>query len=186
MAGAIKTDFILSAEIMTISLSAIETDSIWIEAVALATVAFFITALVYGAVALLVKMDDLGLRLAQDGGSETTRAFGRRLVRAMPSVMSAIAAIGTVAMLWVGGNILTHGVAELGFPWLYETIHHLGEATAQALGVLPGLVAWAMAALVDGVLGLVIGLALIPAAAHVFAPLAERVSALLPRRGEAG
>ncbi|SFH90218.1 DUF808 domain-containing protein [Albimonas pacifica] len=183
VAGAIKTDFILSAEIMTISLSAIETESIWIEAVALATVAFFITALVYGAVALLVKMDDLGLRLAQDGGSETTRAFGRRLVRAMPGVMSTIAAIGTAAMLWVGGNILTHGVAELGFPWLYETIHHMGAATAEALGVLPGLVAWAVAALVDGVLGLVIGLALIPAATHVFGPMAERVAEMLPSKG---
>ncbi|WP_339950914.1 DUF808 domain-containing protein [uncultured Albimonas sp.] len=187
VAGAIKTDFILSAEIMTISLAAIETDTLWVEAVALAVVAFGITALVYGAVALLVKMDDIGLRMAQEGGAETTRALGRRLVQAMPGVMAAIATIGTAAMLWVGGNILTHGVAALGFPWLYDTIHHLGEGAAASLGVLPGLVAWSTAALVDGVLGLVIGLALIPAATHVIGPVAERVAALLPSRGgEAG
>jgi predicted DNA repair protein MutK len=102
--GAIKTDFILSAEIMTISLSQIDIDTLWIQAVALAAVAIAITALVYGVVALLVKADDFGVLLSAKGRLAPTRVAGRGIVKSMPSVMLVIASVGTVAMLWVGGS----------------------------------------------------------------------------------
>ncbi|MGB0412682.1 MAG: DUF808 domain-containing protein, partial [Pikeienuella sp.] len=118
--GAIKTDFILSAEIMTISLSQIESDTLWLQAAALAAVAIGITALVYGVVALLVKADDFGLLLTSKGRLALVRAVGHAIVKSMPSVMRIIATVGTVAMLWVGGSILVHGLHDLGVHAPYE------------------------------------------------------------------
>ena len=103
VAGAIKTDFILSAEIMTIALAAIETPSLWMQAVTLAVVGVLITAGVYGAVALIVKMDDIGLHMAANRKTAAARAMGRGLVVAMPKLMSVLSTVGTAAMLWVGG-----------------------------------------------------------------------------------
>jgi predicted DNA repair protein MutK len=155
--GAIKTDFILSAEIMTISLAAIDADGWITQGIILAVVAVGITAGVYGAVALLVKADDLGLKLAKAGRTEGTRSLGRGIVQAMPTVMRVIATVGTAAMLWVGGNILVHGLHALGWHFPYDTIHHLAE------GVGGGFAGWLVTAAIDGVLGLMVGLALIPA-----------------------
>lgn len=165
--GAIKTDFILSAEIMTITLSAIEADQWWLQGLILAVVAIGITALVYGAVALLVKMDDVGLKLSQVGQLPVTRALGRAMVTHMPTVMTVIATVGTAAMLWVGGNILVHGLHDLGWHFPYETIKHLAEA----IGGKGGFVNWLVTATIDGVLGLAFGLALIPAVSRVLAAL---------------
>ena len=156
MRGAIKTDFILSAEIMTISLAAIDADTWWAQGIVLAIVAVGITAAVYGAVAILVKADDVGLRMGEDGRLAATRALGRGIVRSMPRVMTVIATVGTAAMLWVGGNILVHGVHDLGWHWPYDTIHTLAE------GVGGGFAGWLVTAAIDGVLGLAVGLALIP------------------------
>ena len=165
--GAIKTDFILSAEIMTITLSAIEADQWWLQGLILAVVAIGITALVYGAVALLVKMDDVGLKLSQVGQLPVTRALGRAMVTHMPTGMTVIATVGTAAMLWVGGNILVHGLHDLGWHFPYETIKHLAEA----IGGKGGFVNWLVTATIDGVLGLAFGLALIPAVGRVLAAL---------------
>ncbi|MEM6665837.1 MAG: DUF808 domain-containing protein, partial [Pseudomonadota bacterium] len=169
--GAIKTDFILSAEIMTISLAAIEADGIVAQGLILAAVAIGITALVYGAVALLVKADDIGLRLSQDGSLGATRAFGRGLVYAMPTIMTVIAAIGTAAMLWVGGNIIVHGLHDLGWHVPYDTIHHMAETVAGAVGQLTGFVSWLVTAALDGVIGLALGLLLIPVVGRLIAPV---------------
>ena len=163
--GAIKTDFILSAEIMTISLAAIDADSVLTQGLVLAAVAVAITAAVYGAVAILVKADDVGLRLAEAERSAGIRALGRGIVRAMPAVMVAIATIGTAAMLWVGGNIIVHGLHDLGWHWPYETIHGLAE------GAGGGGVGWLVTAGLDGVLGLLLGLALIPVVTMAVKPL---------------
>ena len=182
--GAIKTDFILSAEIMTITLSAIETDSVAVRAGVLAVVAVGITALVYGAVAALVKMDDAGLRLSQVGRLAVTRAFGRGLVAAMPAVMAVISTVGTAAMLWVGGSILVHGLADLGWPHAYETIHHLADIAAHALPAATGAVQWAVTAFLDGLVGLAAGLVLIPFVNRVLMPLA-RIAGLGGGAGEA-
>ncbi len=160
VAGAIKTDFILSAEIMTITLAAIDVDTFWMKAVVLAVVALLITVIVYGAVALIVKMDDFGLKLSQVGRFSITRAFGRNLVAAMPTILMVISTIGTAAMLWVGGSIMVHGLSDLGWSWPYETIKQAGYL-ASGGGAL-GLVQWAVVALIDGIIGLAWGLILIP------------------------
>lgn len=172
IAGAIKTDFILSAEIMTIALATIESTNFWMQAITLAVVGALITGAVYGAVALIVKMDDAGLYMARAARTRAGQAFGRGLVIGMPKMMAVLSAIGTAAMLWVGGNIITHGLDVLGWPWLYDQIKYL--ATAVAAGVpttAQGFVTWAVTAAVDGVLGLILGVALIPVATRIVGPV---------------
>jgi uncharacterized protein len=171
VAGAIKTDFILSAEIMTIALATIESTNPWMQGITLAVVGTIITAVVYGAVALIVKMDDVGLRLAATSRTGAARAFGRGLVLAMPKLMSFLSIVGTAAMLWVGGNIVVHGMDVLGWSWLYDQIHHLAEAAAHAVPVATGFVTWAVTAFFDGIFGLILGLLLIPVATKVIMPL---------------
>jgi predicted DNA repair protein MutK len=170
--GAIKTDFILSAEIMTIALSQIDSGTFWIQAVALAMVAIGITVLVYGAVAMLVKADDVGLHLSMSGRFAPARAVGRGIVRSMPGVLAGIGAIGTVAMLWVGGSIIVHGLHSLGWHLPYEQIKHAAQRAAEMVGTMPGLVAWVVTAGLDGIVGLATGLALIPGAKRAIIPVA--------------
>ena len=171
VAGAIKTDFILSAEIMTISLAAIPDSVLWQEAITLAIVGLMITAVVYGAVAVIVKMDDIGLHLAATGRTGLGRRFGRGLVTGMPKLLAALSFVGTLAMLWVGGNILTHGLEVLGWPWIYDQIHHLAAGAASIAPRIGGFAAWFVTAALDGVLGLAVGLALIPVGTRVIGPL---------------
>ncbi len=170
--GAIKTDFILSAEIMTIALATIESPSFAMRAITLAIVGTLITVAVYGAVALIVKMDDIGLHMAANRRTRAARAFGRGLVLAMPKVMAFLSTVGTAAMLWVGGNIVIHGleVTHL-WPAPYEAIHHIAETAAHAVPAAPGVVAWLVTAALDGVCGLILGLALIPPVTRVIGPL---------------
>ncbi|ESW62052.1 MAG: ABC transporter [Rhodobacter sp. CACIA14H1] len=176
VAGAIKTDFILSAEIMTIALATIESPSFWMQAVTLAVVGILITVGVYGAVALIVKMDDIGLHMAATSRTGAGRSFGRGLVKGMPKLMAFLSTVGTEAMLWVGGNIITHGLEVLGWPWLYHEIHHLAEIAAHATPVLPGLVGWAVTATLDGIFGLVLGILLIPVATRLIGPAIAAVT----------
>ncbi|MFN3260917.1 MAG: DUF808 domain-containing protein [Pikeienuella sp.] len=152
--GAIKTDFILSAEITAISLAAIGDAPFLVTAATLVAVSVAITAAVYGAVALLVKADDFGLRLAR-GSLGATRALGRGIVLGMPYVLSVIATVGTAAMLWVGGSILVHGAHELGLHAPYELIQHAAEAVGSVAG---GAAEWAVTAGLDGIVGLLVGL----------------------------
>lgn len=108
ISGAVRTDFILSAEIMVIALNEVASESFWARAAILAVVGIGITLLVYGAVGLLVKMDDIGLVMAQRE-SAGAQKFGLGLVKAMPVVMKVISVVGTFAMLWVGGHIIRGG-----------------------------------------------------------------------------
>ncbi|WP_299882054.1 DUF808 domain-containing protein [uncultured Sulfitobacter sp.] len=171
-AGAIKTDFILSAEIMTISLAAIPPSNFWMEAATLATVAVMITVVVYGSVALIVKMDDVGLALANNGRLGLTRAAGRAIVRGMPGFLKLLTIIGTAAMLWVGGSIIVHGLEEMGFGTLGHLIHDGAYAVGHAVSpALEGAVEWFSKAVMDGVLGLGIGLLLIPVGEKVITPI---------------
>lgn len=179
--GAIKTDFILSAEIMTIALAAIQADNLWVTAAVLALVAVGITALVYGSVAALVKADDLGLRLAQAGRLAATRALGRGIVHAMPSVLGVISAVGTAAMLWVGGAIVIHGLEVLHLPGPGHAIHDLAEAAAQVLPGAAGAAEWMVTAALGGVFGLLLGIVLLPVVARMLLPA---VQALRGRGGE--
>ncbi len=171
VAGAVKTDFILSAEIMTIALAALPDRGIAFQAAALALVGIAITALVYGGVALIVKADDIGLRMARRGRLGMTRAAGRGIVRAMPAVMRLLSTVGTAAMLWVGGSIVVHGLGELGW--------HAAEKAIRALAQLAEpagpAAAWAAKAAGDGAFGLILGLALLPVGNRIVAPLAARL-----------
>ena len=177
VAGAIKTDFILSAEIMTIALSAIPEGAVWMEAAALAVVGVVITLAVYGSVALIVKMDDVGLFMAQRARTGLGQAIGRGLVKAMPKLMWLLSVVGTAAMLWVGGSIMIHGLHELGMHHPYEDIHHLAELAAHKVDAqFAGTVSWAVTALCDGVLGLVYGLILIPVATRIIGPMIAAVT----------
>jgi predicted DNA repair protein MutK len=167
VAGAIKTDFILSAEIMTIALASIDAPDLFTQGTVLAVVAILITAGVYGTVALLVKADDLGLRLSQSGSFSVTRALGQMIVKGMPTVLGVISTIGTAAMLWVGGSIIVHGLKDLGFPTIYKVIHDI----AISLSGGGGFGEWLVVATLDGILGLVIGLALMPVVSYLILPL---------------
>ncbi|APZ54800.1 DUF808 domain-containing protein [Salipiger abyssi] len=170
--GAIKTDFILSAEIMTLALSTIESGEVWIQAVVLALVGLGITALVYGAVAVIVKMDDVGLWLTRVGRLGVTRALGRSIVKGMPWVMKLLSTVGTVAMLWVGGSIIVHSLAQMGWHLPEETIHHAAEAVAHLVGPeLEGAALWTTTATIDGVLGLIWGVVLVPVVTKLVMPL---------------
>lgn len=176
ISGAVKTDFILSAEIMTIALAALPPQGIWMQAFVLLFVAIGITALVYGGVALIVKADDFGLWLARVGHSGSTRWLGRGIVMVMPGFLKALLVVGTAAMVWVGGSIMVHGLAELGWPALYDWIHHQAVAVSLALPQVGGFVGWAVTALFDGILGLAYGLALIPLVTFVIDPVIARVT----------
>jgi len=171
VAGAIKTDFILSAEIMTIALAEIPDGSIWMEAATLAVVAIGITVMVYGSVALIVKADDVGLHLSKEGRFAATRALGLGIVKAMPGFMKILMIVGTAAMLWVGGSIVLHGADVLGFGLLYQIIHDTAHSTAHAVHVAEGFVTWAVTAALDGLFGLALGLALIPVAQKIILPV---------------
>lgn len=161
--GAIKTDFILSAEIMTIVLSALpEGQPFWLEAAALGMAGILITIAVYGAVALIVKADDLGLAMADHGRFALTRRIGRGIVHGMPYFMQLLIIVGTAAMIWVGGSILVHGLHELGWHLPYDTIHDIAVGLAAGAGDLAGTVEWTVTAFLDGLIGLAVGAILIP------------------------
>ncbi|MBA4101655.1 DUF808 domain-containing protein [Pseudarthrobacter oxydans] len=155
--GAITTDFILSCEIMVISMNEVAAESIWARAAILVVVALAITVLVYGAVALIVKMDDIGLHLAAKDSAGSQR-FGELLVKGMPAVLAAITLIGTVAMLWVGGHIMLQGAYDLGWHLPYDLVHAL-EAPVAGIAGIGGLLAWLVNTLCSAVLGLAWGLA---------------------------
>lgn len=175
VSGAIKTDFILSAEIMTIALSEIPESSIWMEAATLAVVAIGITVMVYGSVALIVKADDVGLLLSREGRFSLTRAIGRGIVKAMPFFMKGLMIVGTAAMLWVGGSIVLHGAELLGFGQIYHTIHDLAYSASNMVEVAKGFVKWAVTAGLDGIFGLLLGLALIPITQKIILPISETI-----------
>jgi predicted DNA repair protein MutK len=155
--GAITTDFILSCEIMVISMNEVADESLWIRAMILVVVAVAITIIVYGAVALIVKMDDIGMHLTTKDSAGSQR-FGRLLVKGMPAVLAAITFIGTIAMLWVGGHIMLQGAYDLGWHLPYDLVHFL-EAPFVGIPVVGAFLAWLVNTLCSAVLGLAWGLA---------------------------
>ncbi len=186
IAGAIKTDFILSAEIMAITLSAVPSGSIFTQALILAVVGIGITVAVYGGVALIVKADDLGLMMARSGmrppvGS-LLRTLGRGLVTGMPYFLKVLGVVGTAAMIWVGGGIIVHGLEAYGFDGLAHIIHDAGETASHAVPSLASAVRWIVEAAGAGVVGIVAGLIAIPAASHGISPIWRFLKSVLPRR----
>ena len=181
VSGAIKTDFILSAEIMAITLAGLGDGTVWSRAVVMALVAIGITLAVYGAVALIVKADDIGLALARRG-SGVLAAIGRGLVRGMPVFLKVLALVGTAAMVWVGGGIIVHSLAGYGFAGPEHVVHEVAVAASGAVPALGGVIAWLVTAAGAGVIGLLAGFALIPIAGKILAPASRAVKQLFPTR----
>jgi uncharacterized protein len=169
IAGAIRTDFILSAEIMVIALKDVIDESFVSRAVILLVVAVLITAVVYGVVALIVKMDDVGLRMVESGKPSAVR-LGRRLVTGMPVVLAVLSTVGIAAMLWVGGHILLVGADELGWGWPYDQVHSL-EGLVDGVPGIGGVLGWLVNTAASAVVGLAVGF------------LVLSVVSRLPRRG---
>lgn len=161
VAGAIRTDFILSAEIMAIVLNELTQnevirDSLWQKGVALAIVAIVVTVVVYGTVAIIVKLDDIGLAMTKRE-SKGAQKFGAGLVAFVPKLLIALSFIGTIAMLWVGGGIIVHGTHEVGFHLLYDIAHGAEYAVAGIAGALSGVAGWFTYAAISGLIGLALG-----------------------------
>lgn len=175
IASAIKTDFILSAEIMAITLGAVPGQSLAMQALVLALVGLGITIAVYGAVALIVKADDAGLYLARvkrpGGIGEMIRALGRGMVKGMPVLLRALAVLGTAAMIWVGGGIILHGLELIGFGGPAHLVHRLADEAGDAVILAEEAVEWLVTATLSGVFGLVLGFLLIPVVSYGVAPL---------------
>ena len=160
VSGAVRTDFILSAEIMAIALAEVASEPFLTRALILAVVAVAITIGVYGAVGLIVKMDDIGLRLAarREGAA---RALGRGLVHAMPKLMAALSTIGIAAMIWVGGGIIVHGLESFGMTAVAHVIHDLAAGAGHSLPAIGGAVEWIVGAVGAGIVGLAIGASIV-------------------------
>ncbi|MFJ9390586.1 DUF808 domain-containing protein [Nocardioides sp. NPDC101246] len=164
IAGAVRTDLILSTEIMVIALNEVIDQGFWMRLGALVAVAFLITVVVYGVVALIVKMDDAGLSLSQRPSAFAQR-LGLGMVAAMPKVLAVISVVGTIAMLWVGGHLILVGVHDVnglaaghpGWAWPYDTVHHLEEEVHHALGAVGAAAAWLVNTFFSAVVGLIVG-----------------------------
>jgi len=167
VAGAVRTDLILSAEIMAIALAEVADQPLLSRAVALALVAVAITVGVYGAVGLIVKLDDIGLHLAGKRPA-AVQALGRGMVKAMPIVMRVLSVVGIAAMTWVGGGILLHGAEVLGWGAPAHWVHDLRHGVEAHAGAVPG---WLTGAAAAGVVGLIVG------------GLIAGIIYLMPRRG---
>ena len=165
VSGAVRTDFILSAEIMVIALNEVSHEPFVTRALILLVVAVAITALVYGVVALIVKMDDIGLALAERDGA-FVQTVGRGLVKAMPKLLAGLATVGIAAMLWVGGHILLVGVHDLGWDTVYDAVHHLEERVHDAVSTGGAVLAWCVNTAASALIGLVVG-AIVVAVMHV-------------------
>jgi predicted DNA repair protein MutK len=164
VSSAIRTDLILSAEIMVISLNEVAHEGFWQRLAILVVVAIVLTVGVYGVVGLIVKMDDIGLAMtARDG--RVAQRIGWGLAKGMPKVLAVIGAVGTVAMLWVGGHILLKGTSDLGWTAPYDAVHHLTEAIGG------GFQGWLVETAISTVIGVAIG-AIVVAALH---PLTRRM-----------
>ncbi|MGH1488439.1 MAG: DUF808 domain-containing protein [Acidimicrobiales bacterium] len=155
VSGAIRTDFILSAEIMVISLKEVIDEPIVSRAIIMVVVAIFITVIVYGLVALIVKMDDVGLSMA-GSDSPATQNLGRKLVAGMPILLKWLSVIGTAAMLWVGGHILIVGAHELGWDWPYDIVHD-AEGLVKDISGIGGFLGWLINTAISAVVGFMIG-----------------------------
>ena len=156
VAGAVRTDLILSAEIMAIALGEISESNIFTQALVLLVVGVAITVAVYGAVALIVKMDDFGLHLAKSAKGIIS-SIGNALVRAMPLLLAGLSIIGTAAMLWVGGGIILHGMEVFGLGWLTHLFHGIAHAAGNLLPAASAAIEWIVYALFAGVFGLALG-----------------------------
>lgn len=160
VSGAIRTDFILSGEIMAIALAEVADETTINQGLILALVAVVITVGVYGAVALIVKMDDIGLHLVRQGG-RINRAVGNLLVSGMTWLLGVLSVVGTAAMAWVGGGIVIHGLEQSGFADLPHQLHHFAELAGRAVPFAEAALAWLASAVLSGIFGILLGMILV-------------------------
>ena len=159
VSSATRTDLILSSEIMLVSMAGLSNEHGAMRVAVLIAVAFFMTFFVYGLVALLVKADDVGVRLArgalepEDNRPGPVDNVGRTIVRVMPHVFGVIGVVGTVAMLWVGGHLVIENLAEVGVP----IFHHLLESAEHAVSAGGGFVSWLVETALSGIFGVILG-----------------------------
>ena len=179
--GAIRTDLVLSAEIMVIALNEVTDQAFLPRLIILIVVALVLTVGVYGVVAVIVKMDDVGLRLEQTA-SRIGHHVGRGLVAAMPAVLSALSTVGTVAMLWVGGHILLAGSDHLGWHPPYEMLHHAADRLRHNVMAFGAVLAWLVDIGASAVVGLVVG-AVAVALAALLSSARRALSGLANRAG---
>jgi uncharacterized protein len=170
VSGAIRTDFILSAEIMALTLAGVAEQPLVMRAIVLAAVGVGITIAVYGVVALIVKADDAGAAMARTGAPGIAQ-LGRGLVKGMPVFLSILSVVGTVAMLWVGGDIILHGLAQFGYDVPEHLIKDTAKSIAAAMPVFTGFFGWLFGALGSGVLGAILGALTVPVVTYVISPL---------------
>ncbi|QFT78124.1 DUF808 domain-containing protein [Erythrobacter sp. THAF29] len=159
VAGAIRTDLILSAEIMAITLNEVAAETLIVRAGVLALVGVAVTVAVYGAVALIVKIDDVGLHLTKQDSS-AARSIGEFLLRFVPKLLTTLSVVGTIAMLWVGGGIIIHGTHEIGFDLFYDIAHGAEYAVKGVTGAFSGIAGWLTYAAISALIGLVLGVAI--------------------------
>ena len=171
--SAIRTDFILSAEIMAITLASVTASSLFVQGTVLAVVGVGMTVLVYGAVAIIVKADDVGAAWATSS-NRAVAAVGRALVVGMPGFLATLSFVGMLAMLWVGGGIVIHGVHALGWHGPEALQHGAAEAMASWLPGPDGAVMWGTGAFIAGLAGLCIGALVAPVVEKVVAPLVAK------------
>jgi predicted DNA repair protein MutK len=175
VSGAIRTDMILSAEIMAITLATVADQSFAMKAIVLAAVGLGITAAVYGAVALIVKADDAGVAMARGGRLGLTRALGRGLVKGVPPFLSLLSIVGTLAMLWVGGGIILHSLAGYGLAGPEHVIAAFAERISLPLAYGRAVMEWLVNALGAGLAGVVLG-ALVAILVKLASPVTRMVA----------
>jgi predicted DNA repair protein MutK len=183
VAGAIKTDFILSAEIMAIALATVADAGLLTQAVVLGAVGVGITLAVYGVVALIVKADDVGFALARSRAAPPAgtliRLVGRLLVHGTTYLLNALGVVGTAAMIWVGGGIVLHGLEAYGVGWLSHAIHDAAQSAGRLLPAAGPVLGWVVEAAAAGLVGIAVGLIAIPAMTYCVSPLWRQVRSRL-------
>ncbi len=160
VSGAIRTDLILSAEIMAITLNEVAAESLVTRAAVLAIVGLVVTVAVYGVVAIIVKLDDIGLHLTEKS-SQVAKSFGRFLLKSVPWLLTGLSLVGTIAMLWVGGGIILHGLAELGIAGPEHWIEGIQHGVSEVAGAAGGVLGWLTFAGGSAIVGLLLGGALV-------------------------
>jgi uncharacterized protein len=174
VSGAIRTDFILSAEIMALTLSTVADQPLIYRGIVLGAVGIGITIAVYGLVALIVKADDLGAAMARTG-TPVIAQLGRGLVKGMPFFLSILSVVGTLAMLWVGGEIVLHSLAHYGLDYPEHTIKDLAKSVGSAVPALSGILTWFTGAMGSGIVGAILGALTVPIVTHVILPLMRAI-----------
>jgi predicted DNA repair protein MutK len=174
--SAIRTDFILSAEIMAITLSTVSSSPVWLQGMVLALSGLGMTVMVYGAVAIIVKADDFGAHLALKG-SAILRCLGRAIVFGMPIFLQILTQIGMLAMLWVGGGIIVHGLHVLGVHAPEDWINGVGDPVVTFAGSVGS---WLVKAVISAVIGLVVGFVVDPISNKILLPIFVIFKRLLP------